>query len=712
MATNLLAVVLAFSLSGQAAQPVVTLTVEVRAGDRAMAGVTVRAGEQAGKTDAAGRTTLTLVPGAYDVIVEAERYLPTVVHLTVVPGAPVHVTVEMQALEEEIFVTATRTDTRLQDQPLRVEVIDREEIEEKVLMTPGSVAMLLGETTGLRVQTTAPSLGAANVRIQGLRGHYSQLVADGLPLYGAQGDSLSLLQVPPLDLGQVEVIKGVASALYGTSALGGVINLVSRRPRETERELLVNATSLGGSDVTAFVAQAPSSGWSWTLLGGYHGQVRRDVDDDGWTDVAGFNRGLVRPRVFYDNGRGGTVVATAGVMVEDREGGTLDEGVAPDGRPFAEALATRHGDAGLVARWLMAGAKVVTVRGSFMRQTQDRTFGAARERGARVTWFGETSLSGVNGRQTWVVGGAFQQDRYAARDLPQFDYVFSSPAVFAQDEIAFSPKMTLAASGRVDVHSEYGTLASPRVSLLARPKAGWTVRISAGTGAFTPTPFTEETDETGFSRLRPLAGIEAEHAAGVSFDVTRTAGPFEFTGTVFGSIVNDPTQLETVGDERVALVNAAGPTRTWGTELIARYRREGFLAMVTHAWTRSTELDVDAGLRREVPLTPRHTASVNAVWEGEDWGRFGIETYYIGRQALEDDPYRDVSRPHVLVGFLVERRAGRARFFLNAENIFNVRQTRWDPLVLRARRPDGRWTVDAWAPLDGRVFNGGLRVAF
>jgi len=66
--------------------------------------------------------------------------------------------------EEEVVVSASRSPTRIQDQPLRVEVIDREEIEEKALMTPGSVAMLIGETTGLRVQPTAPSLGAANVR--------------------------------------------------------------------------------------------------------------------------------------------------------------------------------------------------------------------------------------------------------------------------------------------------------------------------------------------------------------------------------------------------------------------------------------------------------------------------------------------------------------------------------------------------------------------
>ena len=136
-------------------------------------------------------------------------FCPTTVRVTTTCGDAIEVALEpLPEFEDQVVVNASRSPTRIQDQPLRVEVIDREEIEEKALMTPGSVAMLIGETTGLRVQPTAPSLGAANVRIQGLRGRYSQLLADGLPLYGGQGDSFSLLQVPPLDLGQVEIIKG------------------------------------------------------------------------------------------------------------------------------------------------------------------------------------------------------------------------------------------------------------------------------------------------------------------------------------------------------------------------------------------------------------------------------------------------------------------------------------------------------------------------
>ena len=159
---------------------------------------------------------------------------------------------------EEIIVQATRSGRRVQDEPVRVEVLNREEIEEKILMRPGNIATILSETGGLRVQTTSPALGAANIRVQGMDGRYTQLLADGLPL-------------PPTDLGQVEVIKGAASALYGPSALGGVINLVSRRPgADPQGEVLLNATTRNGQDATAYLAAPLSGEWGASVTGGVH----------------------------------------------------------------------------------------------------------------------------------------------------------------------------------------------------------------------------------------------------------------------------------------------------------------------------------------------------------------------------------------------------------------------------------------------------------
>ena len=97
--------------------------------------------------------------------------------------------------------------------------------------------------------------------------------------------------------------------------------------------------------------------------------------------------------------------------------------------------------------------------------------------------------------------------------------------------------------------------------------------------------------------------------------------------------------------------------------------------------------------------------------EGEP-GRVGVEVYYTGRQSLEGDPYRARSEPYVILGVLAEKRLGSWSVFINGENLTNVRQSSDGPVLLPARGLDGRWTVDAWAPVEGRVVNGGVRVRF
>jgi iron complex outermembrane receptor protein len=189
-------------------------------------------------------------------------------------------------------------------------------------------------------------------------------------------------------------------------------------------------------------------------------------------------------------------------------------------------------------------------------------------------------------------------------------------------------------------------------------------------------------------------------------------GPLEVTATLFASVVDEPLQQQVVDASHVRLVNADGPVRTTGTELLIRYRAGEFTALVTHGWTRSTEIDPDSGVRRDVPLTPDQTASFTVMWEAEGAGRIGFEGSYTGLQSLDENPYRAIGRRYLTIGALAEKKVGHVRLFVNCENLLDVRQTRFDPLILPARRPDGRWTVDAWAPLDGRVINGGLRVFF
>ena len=710
---SVLVVLVCYSTATIGAQTqTVTVRIQVRSAEKPVDDAEVVVAGTTHRTGADGTTTIVTVPGTVDITVLKPGFASMTATVQLASGATQDVMVELQAqptVEETVTVVAsTRTDKRLEDQPMRVEVLAREEIEEKMLMTPGDIVMMLNEMGGMRVQATSPSLGAASVRIQGMRGRYTRVLSDGLPLFGEVG-GLGLLQIPPMDLGQVEVIKGVASALYGAGAMGGVVNLLTRRPgREPEHEFLLNRSTRGATDAVSFLSGPLSGGWSASLLGGGHWQETNDVNDDAWADLPGYERAVVRPRVFWDGGSGRTFFATTGFTYEDRDGGTPEGQVlAATGQPYVEALKTQRYDAGAVGQYLLKGRYVVTARAAFARQSHDHQFGEVIERDRHDTVFGEVAVRGTTGRHTWVAGLAIERDAYEARDVPRFDYTFTVPGTFAQYDITASANLSLSASARLDVHSEYGNFFSPRVSALAH--AGrWTSRLSIGTGFFGPTPVTEETEAAGLSRLDVHQPVEAERGLSASFDVSRSDGPLSYTATLFASRINDPLHVER--SPTYVLSSLPDPTTNVGLELLATLRKEPLSVTATYTYVRARET-VDA-IERDVPLTPRHSAGVVGMWEAEDVGRIGIEWYYTGRQSLEENPYRAVSEPYMILGLLAEKPFGRIRLFVNGENLTGVRQTRWDPLLLTTRAADGRWTVDAWAPLEGRNINGGLRVRF
>jgi outer membrane receptor for ferrienterochelin and colicins len=300
----------------------------------------------------------------------------------------------------------------------------------------------------------------------------------------------------------------------------------------------------------------------------------------------------------------------------------------------------------------------------------------------------------------------FERSTLDPRDEPQFAYAFNVPGLFLQDDIDVKPWLNLSASGRLDVHNEFGTFFSPRVSALLR-HAPWTTRASVGTGFFAPTAMTEETQAAGLARLTIDGPLEVERGRSASLDITRSQGPLTLTATLFRYDVEDPA---VVNRATYTLSTLSSPTINTGIEAVATFRRAPFTATGTYTYVHSREgVGADRG---DIPLTPRHSAGVVAMWESEARGRAGVEAYFTGTQRLEDNPYRASSVGYVLFGGLVERRFGRIRVFVNAENLGGIRQTQWDPLVRPSQAVDGRWTVDAWAPLDGRVINGGVRVTF
>ena len=421
--------------------------------------------------------------------------------------------------------------------------------------------------------------------------------------------------------------------------------------------------------------------------------------------MAGYDRGVVRPRFFRDDGEGRSLFLTAGATRETRSGGTEPGRVLPaGGAPYREALDTRRHDLGLLWQTL-AGRSVVTARAAVARQWHEHRFGETLERDRHDTSFAEIAVRRTAGRHTWVAGAAVEHDAYRPDDVPRFGHAFATPGLFVQDDVDVRSWLALSMSGRLDRHSAYGWFLSPRVSALLR-SGDWSTRLSAGTGFFGPTALTEETEAAGLTRLTVDGPLRAERGRSVSVDLTRTHGPAAWTVTLFGSRIADPVHVDRA---TYVLRNLDRPVTNLGTELLGTFRRPPFALTASYTYVRSREQV--AGVAADVAQTPRHGLGLVAMAENED-GRIGFELYHTGRQRLEANPYRAFGEPYTLMGVLIERRLGPLRVFANLENLTDVRQHRWDPVLRPDRAPDGRWTVDAWAPLDGRVINGGARVPF
>lgn len=692
------------------------VTIRVRSAEAPLADVDLRAGSARALTDATGQASLRLRAGPRLIIARKIGFRPDTLSVVVRAGADTTLGLSLAEAVAElaaITVAAARGTRHVEDEPMRVEVLAGPDIAEKTQMRPQDLTNFMAEISGVRIQPTSPGLGGAAIRILGMRGQYTQILSDGLPLSGSMPGGLLLAQGAPVDLAQVEVIKGAATALYGPGALGGVVNLVSRRP-DNLTDLLVAARAPAGGDAFLWTAPQLSERAGLTVLGDAHGQAAQDRDGDGWTDGPGYARVGLRPRVFWTGTSGASLLATVGGMAENRRGGTIAGRTAPDGQPFTTGVDTRRVDGGVISDLPARGSAVFHVRAAATYARQDARYGNVIERGRTTTLFGEATLSLGRGPLDGVVGVAFQHNRDRNADVPRHDYDYTTTSLFGQATWSPAHAFATTLAARCDDHSRYGAFCSPRLSLLYHLDKEWSVRLSGGTGFFAPTPFTEESEPIGLTPIAPLA-VSAERGRDASLDVAGEVGKVEITATLFVSELTRPVTLASTPAGSAyprEFVNAPGPTRTGGGEVFAVYDVRPIVITASYAYLWASEVEPLSGVRHDTPRNPRHNVFVDLGWGGLNATWIALEVNWIGPQALTDDPALTRSPAFVDVALVASRTVGPLTGYVNADNLTNVRQTRYEPLLRSSRAPGEAWTVGQWAPVEGRLISAGMRYRF
>lgn len=610
----------------------------------------------------------------------------------------------------DVIVTATRTSRTINDIPTRVEIISGEELTEKANMKPGDIRMLLNESTGIQTQQTSATSASSSIRIQGLDGRYTQVLRDGLPLYAGYSGGLSLMQVAPLDLKQVEVIKGSSSTLYGGGAIAGLVTLVSKTPTD-KRELsfIANGTSAKGLDLSGFYSQRFNK-IGVTVFGSSNAGSAYDPADIGLTAIPKFMRYTISPKLFVYGSKTNASVGFS-YITENRTGGSMDY-IKHDVPGYFEKNKTGRFSTQLNIQHALSENSTIQFRNSYSNFNRSIAIPDYIFEGLQQSSYSELNFTTKRKKTFWIAGLNFLTDDFneTPHNTTQLrNYHYNTFGSFVQNTWTPVGVFSLETGLRGDYVKQYGFELLPRISAMLKLTPKLTARLGGGLGYKTPTVFNEESEKMQFQNILPINEQTAinERSTGGNLDINyRTSvGAVGIAGNVlfFYTQLKKPLVLTAMPDGEYEFINANGHIDTKGIETNLRFTYSDFKLFIgyTYADVNSYYDDVKAWF----PLTPKHRLNNVLMYEVEGKLKIGLEAYYYSPQKLNDGA---MGKQYWICGAMAEKLWKQFSLFINFENIFDTRQTRFDTIYTGPiTNPTFR---DIYAPLDGFVVNGGIKL--
>ncbi|MGS2741249.1 TonB-dependent receptor [Sinomicrobium sp. M5D2P17] len=705
------------------AQHVFEATVKDEASEEPLFGVSVYIDEleKGAATNAEGNAVIEDIPdGTYTIRIQYMGYEPLKLEQTFPRKEGQQRTTYYlhQAHEEmeEVIITSTRSSRTIEDIPTRVEFIAGEELAEKGNMKPGDIRMLLNESTGIQTQQTSATSYNSSIRIQGLDGKYTQLLRDGLPLYSGYSGGLSLMQIAPLDLKQVEVIKGASSTLYGGGAIAGLVNLISKTPEE-ERELsfMINGTSALGLDVSGFYSEKHGKVGT-TVFASYNKGTAYDPADIGLTAIPEFERFTVNPRLFLYLNEKTEINVGFNYVTENRLGGNMDYIENDSDTGYYEKNNTDRFSTQFEATHKPSEHTQIQLKNSVSIFERSIAIPGYTFAGNQVSSFSEANISTIGKKMEWIAGLNLWTENFSQSEgSPGQDLGFSNSTVgaFVQNTWNMAEKWTLETGLRGDYQSDYGFYALPRFSLMFEPNDRLTFRTGGGMGYKTPTIFTEDVERLQFRNVLPLSvdDSKAERSVGINLDVNYKwpiSGSLSLStnALLFYTRINDPLLLTATTDSYYEFVQPDGYIDTQGVEANMKWSYHDFKLFIGYTFA-DVKQHYQEGTT-EYPLVARHRLNNVLMYEKHENFWVGLEAYYFSPQKLNDGA---TGKSYWIMGIMSEKKLGEHfSLFLNFENMLDTRQTRFDTIY--TGNIDNPQFRDIYAPVDGFVINGGFKLMF
>lgn len=617
-------------------------------------------------------------------------------------------------IEEVTIIASSRTQQRIENSPQKVEVLGKEEMQEESGIKPAGIGSILGDISGVQIQQSSAVSGNSNIRIQGLDGRYTQILRDGMPLFDGFSGGLGVLNIPPLDLQQVELIKGSASTLYGGGAIGGLVNIISRKPTsKQELTALVNYSTLDEKNLNLFASKKYK--WiGYTFFGGYISQNAQDVNKDGFSDVPKLNSLLLHPKLFFYPSQNATISIGWSGSFDKNIGGDMQViNHNPDTvHQYFEQNKLQRNTYELTYEQKLNDESKLEFKNSLSDFNRKFTSNDNFLNANQTNYFSELSYVKPMNNMTWVLGTDFQGSKFDPKafqffQIPKFEN--NSFGLFLQNTLKLN-KATIETGLRNDFTNNYGSFFLPSVAIIYHLNDHWAMRGGVGLGYKVPNALAPQMIDYPLESLMPINinTTKAEKSVGYNFEFNYKKkfdddNEIFINQAFFLTDINHPVIANRDQNGNVYFANQDKPVVSKGFDTYVKGKFDDWELYLGYTFT-IAKYKFQTG-NEFIPLTPKNRAAMTVVKDFSGGFKFGVEASYNGQQYRLD---YSKTPSYVFGAVMVSKNFGEhLSLVLNCENILDYRQSRKENLYTGSvTNPTFN---PLWGPIDGRVFNVSLK---
>ena len=448
------------------------------------------------QTDSLGSYTIENIPeGNYKIQITATGFETLKKNITVLLNKRTILDFELSNIENqlnEVVISGTLKPVRRLENPVPVEIITATFLK---LNPTANIFDALQNVNGLRPQNNCNVCNTGDIRINGLDGPYTMVTIDGMPIVSALGTVYGLSGIPNSMIDRIEIVKGAASTLYGSEAVGGLINIITKKPKT----------------VPVFTADIFSTSWLETNIDlGYRANFGKKVDaligvnyfrynnpidnnNDNFTDLALQDRISIFSKFNFNRKSQKEFSLVSRYLYEDRWGGEMqwNKSFRGGSEVYGESIYTSRYE--FLGKYELPVQEKMYFQFSLIGHNQNSVYGNSTFLANQKIAFGQLLWDKNWNNHSVLFGTAFRYQYYNDNTPVKINSDNSKIySAFAQDEITFSAKASALLGLRYDYNSAHGSIVTPRFAIKYKPTTNDILRLNFGTGFRVVNLFTED----------------------------------------------------------------------------------------------------------------------------------------------------------------------------------------------------------------------------